>query len=118
MSDHFEGLVDALSHGGETYTLGDVADLIDAGKAQVWRADRAMIVTQINDAPRKRVLHFWLATGKLKDVITLSEEVIEWGRTKGCTMATLSGRRGWVKALADHGWSEQLTVMGREIPQI
>lgn len=114
---HIEGITKALAHGGGTYTLADVVDKIDAEHAQVWRDENAVIVTQINDTPQKRVLHFWLATGDLEDVIALSEVAIEWGRERGCTAATLSGRRGWVKALAGHGWSEQHTVMGREILQ-
>jgi len=114
---HIEGLMAALSHGGDTYSLADVIHELDRGHAQLWRNGDAVVVTQVNDTPQRKVLHFWIATGKLEEVIALSEVAIEWGKAQGCDLATLSGRRGWVKALADHGWSEQLTVMGREISQ-
>lgn len=117
MSDLVAGVSQALQHGGDTYSLDDLVIEIEEGRAQLWRSENAVIVTEINDTPQKRVLHFWIATGDLDEVIALSETAIEWGREQGCVRATLAGRRGWVRALADHGWSEQLTVMGREIPQ-
>lgn len=111
-----EKLERALEMGGGTHTVEDVVSQLDEGHAQLWLGDGdAVIVTQINDNPQVKVLHFWLAAGELQQVVELSEQVLEWGRSVGCERATLSGRRGWVRALADHGWSEQLTVMGREI---
>lgn len=115
IDNHVEGIMAALGHGGGTHTLADLVDEIDAGRAQLWRTNDAVIVTEVNDTPQHKVLHFWIATGDLEEVIRLSEVAIEWGKSVGCTRATLAGRRGWVKALADHGWAEELTVMGREI---
>lgn len=110
-----DGLSAALKYGGGTHTLEDVAAQIASGDAQVWAEADAMLVTEIHDTPRKRVLHFWLATGELKDVIALSHKVEDWGRDMGCTAATLTGRKGWERALRSEGWKPTLTVLQREL---
>lgn len=112
--EHYEGLKDALAHGGGSHTIADVAELIRQGHAQLWTSEGAAIVTEVHDTPQLRRLHFWLATGELPAVIELSEKIIEWGRAQGCHRATLAGRRGWERALGPK-WRPELTVMGRDL---
>ena len=112
MKQHLSGLKKALELSGGTHTLEDMAEQVRTGKSQVWSTENACIVTEINDTPRKRVLHFWLATGDLDAVRELSESVLVWGKQQGCDMATLIGRRGWDKA-APERWTPVMTVMTR-----
>ena len=109
---HLSGLRKALDFSGGTHTLDDMLDQIKAGKSQIWSNENACIVTEVNDSPRKRVLHFWLGTGELDAVIALSEEVLVWGKEQGCDMATMIGRRGWDKA-SPEGWTSSMTVLTR-----
>ncbi|HKJ87167.1 MAG TPA: hypothetical protein VKA48_01420 [Gammaproteobacteria bacterium] len=111
---HVDELEKALALDGG-HTLGDVIQLALERKAQVWESERAVIVTQIHDAPRQRTLHFWLAAGELADVVELSHEVLEWGRAVGCQRATLAGRKGWERVLETEGWSYELTILGRDL---
>lgn len=110
---HLAGLVEALEYGGGTHTIEDVLRQIEAGKAKLWVRRDALIVTEIHQTPRAKVLHFWLATGSLDEVVALSREVLEWGKQEGCEQATLAGRRGWERVLASEGWAPMLTLMGR-----
>jgi hypothetical protein len=110
-----QGLEEALEHGGGTHELEHVLAAIRRGEAQLWVEGDSCLVTEINDTPNERELHFWLATGTLDGTVALSNKVMEWGRARGCTVATLSGRRGWAKALAAEGWALQLVVMGRRL---
>lgn len=110
-----DGLARALEYGGATHTLVDLIDALEAGDARIWVGPGAAIVTQLHDVPTGRVLHFWLAAGELAAVIELQQEAIEWGQTVGCTRATLSGRKGWAKALAGDGWRPELVLMSKEI---
>ena len=112
---HTAGLEKALAYAGGTHSLCDVADMVEAGDAQYWEEGNAAIVTQLADKPHMRVLHFWLVTGDLDDVIALSERIIDWGRRVGCKRATLAGRKGWEKVLAGSGWNSELVLMGRDI---
>lgn len=112
MEKHLSGLRKALELSGGTHTLDDVVNQVEAGNARVWHNEDACIVTEVNDTPRKRVLHFWLATGELDAVNALSEEILVWGKAQGCDMATLVGRRGWDRA-APEGWTPVMTLMTR-----
>ena len=112
---HLEGIARALSYGGATHSLSDVLDQIERGDAQLWLDDSALIVTEVHDTPRLRELRFWIATGELQAVVDLSERVLDWGRAMGCKRAVLTGRKGWVKALAGEGWKQEMVVMGRAL---
>ena len=113
--EHIEGIKKALEHCGGTHSLQHVVDRLESGDAQYWEEGSAAIITELRETPNMRVLHFWLATGDLEDVILLSERIIEWGRYVGCQRATLAGRKGWEKVLARNGWSPELVLMGRDI---
>jgi len=109
------GLEDALAQGGGTHDLADVLQQLEDNEAQLWESENAVIVTEIHLTPRMRVLHFWLATGDLEEVIQLSNVALDWGVSKGCSMATLSGRRGWERVLASEGWKPRLSLMSRTL---
>lgn len=113
--EHVAGLEEALLHGGGTHSIADVFASVDKGTAQLWLDGDAVIVTEINCAPNEKELHFWLAAGPLDEVIALSEKLVGWGRLSGCTVATLTGRRGWTKALKPNGWEPQSVTMARRL---
>ena len=114
--EHLPKLRKALALGGDTHDVDDVLDQISRGDAQLWLSDGALIVTEVYDTPMVRELRFWLACGDLQPVIELSHKVLDWGKNeKGCTQATLTGRKGWVKALAAEGWEASMVVMGRKL---
>ena len=112
---HLDGLEAALAQGGDTHRLQDVLSAVYQGTAQLWIDGPCVIVTEVNDTPLERELHFWLAAGTLDEVIHLSNKVMKWGREQGCTVASLCGRRGWAKALRREGWNHQMIVMGQRL---
>lgn len=109
------GLEKALKLGGDTHTVRDVVEMILDNRAQIWIVGNALIVTEVLQFPRKRVLRFWLATGNGEDCIAVSRRVLEWGKEQGCDLAMITGRRGWVRALRDEGWTETMTVLTQEL---
>ena len=117
LPEHLVGFEKALQHSGGTHTLQDVADSVESGRAQFWTEGNAAIITELRETPQVKVLHFWLATGELEDVISLSEKIIDWGRHNGYKRATLAGRKGWEKVLALTGWEPELVLMGRKIDE-
>ncbi len=110
-----DGLEEALEAGGGTHALSDVLAAIRSGKAQLWSDGENALVTEINCAPREKELHFWVATGTLDGCIALSNKVMRWGRDQGCTIASLTGRPGWARALAREGWSFRMVQLGRRL---
>ena len=114
-SEHVRGLEEALEPGGGSHDLVHVLRAVARGEAQLWEEGDACLVTEVNDAPNMRELHFWLATGTLDDVIALSNKVMHWGREQGCSVATLTGRLGWQKALRGEGWEPRTVNMARRL---
>lgn len=103
----------ALEYGGNTHTFDDVRDMIIAGRLQLWHGDRACAVTEIIEYPRKKVLHCFLAGGDMDQIIDMIDSAIKWGKTQGCESLTLSGRMGWQRALAKHGFKPVLMTLER-----
>ena len=91
----------ALARSSDPETLDDVrADLI-SGEAQLWAADTAAVVTQI-DTPDVRV---WLYGGSLADMPALFASCRAWARTLGLTRMTVDrARPGWARALRPLGF--------------
>lgn len=112
---HLRGFEEALAHGGSTHGLEHVLAAIQRGDAQLWVMGENALVTEVNVTPNEKELHFWLATGQLDGTIALSNKAMEWGRSLGCTVATLTGRRGWIKALTPEGWEPQAVLMARRL---
>lgn len=108
-SRHAPGIEEALERGGDTRSMPDVMQAILNGEAQIWGDERALIVTEL----WRPYVHFWIATGELQHVISLSHRVMKWAKGLGYTKASLTGRRGWLRALAGEGWREQAVLMER-----
>lgn len=112
---HLDGLDQALAAIGRTHTVEDVMGAVDRGEAQLWLEGENALVTELNITPLEKELHIWLATGSLEGTIALSERAIAWGRSMGCTVATLVGREGWKRTLRGAGWSPVATLMARRL---
>lgn len=106
----------ALSYANGTHSFADVEAGLTTGKYLLWPGVNSAVVTQIVEHPRQRTLHFFLAGGNLAELEVMLPTIIEWGRTQGCTAASLTGRRGWERTfLKREGWNADLVVMTKEI---
>jgi hypothetical protein len=63
-------LVRALKY-DDTHNLQDIADNIANGSMQLWPAPKGAMVTQVQNYPRKRILHIYMAGGELDSLMTL-----------------------------------------------
>ena len=82
-----------------------------AGRMQLWPAKYSCLVTEITVFPRKKVLHVFLGGGELDEILGMHEYVVQWAIKQGCESLTMTGRKGWVKALKDDGWESQLVLL-------
>jgi hypothetical protein len=96
----------ALEFGGSTHTVGDVVELIEAGKAQLWNYGDGTIVTELHCYPRRKDVHFWTISGALRDCLALEHEILPWAIEQGCAVATACGRKGWGRVAAPTGWRQ------------
>lgn len=106
----------ALAYSGGTHTFEDVCEMVVAGTLQFWPGVDSAIVTEIINTPRQRSLHFFLAGGNLAELEAMVPGVCDWGREQGCTVAGLTGRRGWERTfLARTGWAPTLVLFEKKL---
>ena len=109
-----EWIQSALDKGGDTHSFIDVVDGVVGGKMQLWSGKKGCAVTEIVVYPNKKVLHVFLAGGKLEQITDMHKDAVQWAKAQGCDGMTLSGRKGWLKILNKDGWKEQQIVMAKE----
>lgn len=113
MLSPLEGVERALERAGEGLTLANLQDRIGRGDAQLWKNGGALMVTQISPDPM--ALHFWLAGGRMADVLALREPIEQWARSIGCVEATIEGRSGWMRLLSTHGYTRDGTRLRKAL---
>lgn len=104
----------ALEYSGGTHNFDDVAEGLKSGVLQLWPTPKGCIVTEIVLYPRKRVLNVFLGGGELDQILDMHTDVVNWAKAQGCTALTMSGRAGWKKPLAPHGWKPQHATYVKE----
>ena len=98
--------------GRPTHTVDDVIEMVETDLAQCWPGPRSVIITEVIDRPRRRVLHFFLAGGVMRELEAMTPLILEWGVTQGCDSASLIGRKGWERSfLARTGWSRNDSIL-------
>jgi hypothetical protein len=107
----------ALAHAGGTHTFEDIQAAVEAGSLQYWPGPRSAIVTEIIQYPRARALNFFLAGGELAELEAMYPLIEEWGRSQGCTVAVMSGRKGWERSFLTRkeGWEPKLVVFEKTL---
>ena len=78
-----------------TRDLQDVADEIASESMQLWPSENAALVTQVQNYPKCRVLHVYLAGGDMQEIIALIPHIERFAQDVGCQKMTLAGRKGW-----------------------
>ena len=94
----------ALEYSGGTHEFEDIVIGIYEQRMQLWPAENSCLVTELVNYPRKRVLHVFLGGGNLEEIMGMHSDVIKWAKLQGCSGMTMTGRLGWKKPLAEHGW--------------
>jgi len=105
----------ALRYSGGTHSFDDVKAAILDGTMQIWPAPRGVAVTEIIVYPRAKSLHVFLAAGEMDQLLDMIDAAMHWGRSQGCTAMSMTGRFGWQKVLAKHGWKPKHITLERSL---
>ena len=105
----------ALARAGGTHTYEDVLQSISVGDMFFWPASKSCMVTEIVQYPRLRALHVFLAAGDLAEIKNMESSLISFAKSLKCSALSMSGRKGWTKALKELGWQESHITLVREI---
>ena len=97
---------DGLRHAGGCFAAADVKQSLAAGRRQLWidgLAPRCILITELIEYPLRRVLHVFLASGRLpRDWRDLWRGIERWAASDGCAAVEIRGRPGWARRLPDY----------------
>jgi len=105
----------ALEYSGGTHDIIDIYEGIYKGTMQLWPAEKSCLVTEIIAYPKKKVLNIFLGGGDLTEILDMHDDVINWAKAQGCEALNMTGRFGWKKPLAAHGWEPMHSSYVKEI---
>lgn len=105
----------ALKHAGGSHTFTDVVDLVREGKMFFWPGEYSCLVTEFVQYPRQRLLHVFLAAGDMDEIKRMEPSLRTFAESVKCNAISLTGRRGWVRALADLGFKEGHTIVVKNL---
>jgi hypothetical protein len=95
----------ALEHEGGGYTFEDVKEAVSLGAMQHWPLPHSVIITELINFPARKVLHIFLAAGRMRELRGALPGVLQYGSDWGATEARITGRPGWARSfLMQEGW--------------
>jgi hypothetical protein len=105
----------AMEHNGGTHSFDDLTAMVLQGRLRLWHTEKSIALTEVIEYPRQKHYHVFAAGGDLDDIVATIPQIEQAARDAGCCKLTISGRRGWVRALTPHGWTEQFATCVRSI---
>ena len=105
----------ALDFGHNTHSFQDIVNGVAAQDMQFWPMEQSCLVTEIVTYPNSRALHIFLAAGDLEEIKGIDETLAIFGKQLNAQVISLSGRKGWTKALKDIGYKTAHVTMFKEI---
>lgn len=110
-----ERLMEALGE-RPLVTLDEICDDLRLGRGHLLTTPRSAIFVNVDSYLRagERVANVGPAAGDLNEILEALPHFEEWARSEACTQVHVHGRRGWVRALAKHGY-EEFSVITRKI---
>jgi hypothetical protein len=108
-------LLNALEYGNGTHSLEDVAMALNKDEMQLWPGINTAIVTEIITYPQKKSIHVFLAAGDMDEVIRILPFIEKHGKMEGCTLMTMTGRKGWEKVMSKIYQFETRVFLSMEI---
>ena len=111
-------------HSSENYTAKEIFNAILRGEQQLWiyiENKDEMIgawTTRVFEVPGKRIVEICSIGGngmnrdRVEEVLVSMEN---FGKNHGCSMAQITGRRGWKRVLSPFGYEERSVVLEKEI---
>jgi 3'-phosphoadenosine 5'-phosphosulfate sulfotransferase (PAPS reductase)/FAD synthetase len=99
-------IAEALNYDWLNRTVDQMRRAFLAGEYELFATGGSVLLAKCHDAGEDRILELCLAGGRLSE---LREELIPqaelFGIAAGCTMVTIGGRRGWIRALQPDGYT-------------
>lgn len=105
---------EAMRSQGDTLDFNYVLECLENGRMQSFSEGDSLLITEIQNYPKKKVLHVVAAVGEMDEILKMEPRFEEFARRMGCSMITASGRSGWSR-VATEGWNTLYTTYGKDI---
>ena len=110
-------LVEALNHSGGSHTFQNIVDAVQNEVMQFWPREKSCLVTEVINYPNLKTLHIFLAGGDLEEIKSIDSTLEFLCQEIGADYISLSGRRGWIKALADIGYELSHVTLAKKVKE-
>ena len=110
-------LVEALNHSGGSHTFQNIVDAVQQEVMQFWPMEKSCLVTEVINYPNLKTLHIFLAGGDLEEIKSIDSTLEFLCQEIGADYISLSGRRGWIKALADIGYELSHVTLAKKVKE-
>lgn len=110
-------LIEALEHSGGSHTFQNIVDSVQNEVMQFWPMEKSCLVTEVINYPRLKTLHIFLAGGDLEEIKSIDNTLEFLCQEIGADYISLSGRRGWIKALADIGYELSHVTLAKKVKE-
>lgn len=106
----------ALPYARGTHTIEDIEAGIESGQFVFWAGPKSAVITEVLQYPRKRVLHYFLLGGDLRELVEFMEpRITAWAKSIGCNGVSGAGRKGFERVYAKSGFELAWTVIYKDI---
>jgi hypothetical protein len=101
-------------HPVRTHEREHVWAALQSGDAQLWPTPNSACLTEIVRHPTGvKFLHGWLSGGDLAEIKQTVATIENVAREWGCSHASITGRRGWLRAF--EGYADAGALMVKEL---
>jgi hypothetical protein len=109
-------IVAALAYNGGEQTLDDVRAGLASGEFQLWPGRDSVIITELTETPRLKILNFFIGGGNLDELRQMVLPIEDWAKSQGISRVVVYGRRGWARTfLNGMGYDPRWVVMVKEL---
>jgi hypothetical protein len=112
-----DALDELLERDGGLYSSRDILDAINTGDMQSFVDGNDWVVTQIINAPRKRVMQIVFVYGDMEGLFRLEPVITEFAMDHGCKLIGASARVGFEKHMTE-GWTKSSVNYRKELRRV
>jgi hypothetical protein len=94
----------ALERMGGLWLASDILTKVMDGKMQMFALSDSIVVTQISNYPRAKVLEVIVAVGDIDELRVLHDNLLKFAAEVGAGVIQAYGRRGWIPDATKRGW--------------
>ena len=106
-------IIRALKH-QDMYNLSDIKEKIRLGMFHLWPGKDSVMITEIVEFPRVKVLNILFLGGKFEELQSMLPSIEQFAKHFGCKRIFGGGRKGWLRKLK-HLCFEQEYLVKKEL---